>query len=115
MESGRVFRWEGGHFWGDDWKRCPGRIGVVVGRWVISDEKRHSKRRNEAWMPAERLPMRRIKEIIRLSWGCRQVSRSFKVARSNVGEYLKRTRTAGLSWPLPHFPNFTDSSDAFSP
>jgi len=39
MESGRVFRWEGGHFWGDDWKRCPGRTGMVVGRWVISGEK----------------------------------------------------------------------------
>lgn len=56
-------------------------------------------------MPAERLPMRRIKEIIRLSWGCgllaRQVSRSLKVARSTVAEYLRRARAAGLSWPLP--------------
>jgi len=56
-------------------------------------------------MPAERLPMQRIKEIIRLSWGCglsaRQVSRSLKVARSTVAEYLRRAGAAGLSWPLP--------------
>ncbi len=50
-------------------------------------------------MPAERLPMRRIKEIIRLSWGCGLSAR--QVARSTVGEYLRRARAAGLSWPLP--------------
>jgi len=56
-------------------------------------------------MPAERLPMRRIEEIIQLSLGCglsaRQVSRSLKVARSTVVEYLRRARAAGLSWSLP--------------
>lgn len=56
-------------------------------------------------MPAERLPMRKIKEILRLKWGCgfgdRQVARSCGIARSTVGEYLRRAQKAGLSWPLP--------------
>lgn len=56
-------------------------------------------------MPAERLPMRRIKEIMRLKWDCRllarHVSRSLRVARSTLGEYSRRARAAGLSWPLP--------------
>ena len=56
-------------------------------------------------MPAERLPMRKIKEILRLKWGCgfgdRQVAKSCGIARSTVGEYLRRAQKAGLSWPLP--------------
>ena len=56
-------------------------------------------------MPAERLPMRKIREILRLRWGCRlsarQIARSLKVARSTVAEYLRRAAAAGLSWPLP--------------
>ena len=56
-------------------------------------------------MPAERLPMRKIREILRLRWGCglsaRQIARSLKIARSSVAEYLRRARAAGLSWPLP--------------
>jgi DNA-binding transcriptional regulator LsrR (DeoR family) len=52
-------------------------------------------------MPAERLPMRRIKEILRLRWECRlsarQIARSLKIARSTVAEYLRRATAAGLS------------------
>jgi len=56
-------------------------------------------------MPAERLLMRKIREILRLRWECRlsarQIARSLKVARSTVAEYVRRAREAGLSWPLP--------------
>ena len=56
-------------------------------------------------MPAERLPMRKIKEILRLKWSCsfgeRQIARSCGIARSTVGEYLRRANMAKLSWPLP--------------
>jgi len=56
-------------------------------------------------MPAERLPMRKIREILRLRWGCglsaRQIARSLGVARTTVAEYLRRAEAAGLSWPLP--------------
>ena len=56
-------------------------------------------------MPAERLLMRKIRDILRLRWECRlsarQIARSLRVARSTVAEYLRRAREAGLSWPLP--------------
>ena len=56
-------------------------------------------------MPAERLPMRKIREILRLRWDCRlanrQIARSCGIARSTVGEYVRRAEAAGLSWPLP--------------
>jgi transposase len=42
---------------------------------------------------------------MRLSLGhglsSRQVARSCRIARSTVGEYLRRAQEAGLSWPLP--------------
>jgi len=55
-------------------------------------------------MPAERLTMRKIREILRmnaLGLSTRQIGHSLQVARSSVGEYLKRAAAAGLSWPLP--------------
>ena len=42
-------------------------------------------------MPAERITMRHAREI----------ARRLGMARSTVRETLKRTETAGLSWPLP--------------
>jgi transposase len=49
--------------------------------------------------------MRKIKEILRLKWDCgfgdRQIARSCGIARSTVGEYLRRASMAKLSWPLP--------------
>ena len=57
-------------------------------------------------MPAERLSMRKIKEVIRLKFeaglGNRQIARSCGVNHSTVADYLRRAKTAGLaSWPLP--------------
>lgn len=56
-------------------------------------------------MPAKRLPMRKIREVLRLSWGLglrsRQVAASLGLARSTVAEYFRRAEEAGLSWPLP--------------
>ncbi len=56
-------------------------------------------------MPAKRLPMRKIREVLRLSWGlgltARQVAASLGLARSTVAEYARRAEEAGLSWPLP--------------
>jgi transposase len=48
--------------------------------------------------------MRKIREILRmnaLGLSTRQIGHSLQVARSSVGEYLKRAAAAGLSWPLP--------------
>jgi len=48
--------------------------------------------------------IRKIREIVRmnaLGLSTRQIGHSLQVARSSVGEYLKRAAAAGLSWPLP--------------
>ena len=55
-------------------------------------------------MPAERITMRHAREIIRLkfsSLSAHEIGRRLGMARSTVRETLKRTETAGLSWPLP--------------
>jgi len=49
--------------------------------------------------------MRKAREVLRLLYGCglsaRAVAQSCGVARSTVGEYERRAKAAGLSWPLP--------------
>ena len=56
-------------------------------------------------MSRERIPVRTIKEVLRLKWSCglsrQAISKSCGIARSTVDEYMKRARQAGLSWPLP--------------
>jgi transposase len=55
-------------------------------------------------MAAERLSMRKIKEVLRLDaagQSQRAIARSVAVSRSTVKEYLQRAAAAGLSWPLP--------------
>ena len=56
-------------------------------------------------MPAKRLSMRKIKEVLRLCWGQglskRQVARSCGLSRPAVNAYLRRAEAAGLRWPLP--------------
>lgn len=56
-------------------------------------------------MSGKRLSMRSIKEVLRLRWTCglsdRQIAKSCSIARSTVGEYLRRAEKAGLNWPLP--------------
>jgi len=56
-------------------------------------------------MTRERIPMRTIKEVLRLKWSCglgrRAIAKSCGIAKSTVIEYLRRAKKAGLSWPLP--------------
>src|SRR5436190_9152844 len=56
-------------------------------------------------MPAERVSMRRVREILRLKHECgasdRAIARSLSVARSTVALTLERVAAAGLRWPLP--------------
>ena len=55
-------------------------------------------------MPAKRLSMRKIKEILRLkasSASNRKIAASCGISRPTVSEYLRRAADAGLSWPLP--------------
>ena len=55
-------------------------------------------------MPNKRLPMRKIKEVLRLRYVCglteREIAQSCNITRSTAGNYLRRATVAGLSWPL---------------
>jgi len=56
-------------------------------------------------MPTERLSMRRIRDLLRLTFENgltnRQVAASLGLSKGAVNMYLRRARTAGLGWPLP--------------
>ena len=56
-------------------------------------------------MSAEKTPMRKIRELLRLKWtqqlSNRVIAQSCSIARSTVAECLDRATKAGLSWPLP--------------
>lgn len=49
--------------------------------------------------------MRKINEVLRLKWAAhltsREIAKATGIARSTVGDYLRRAEAAGLSWPLP--------------
>lgn len=56
-------------------------------------------------MPAKRLSMRHVKEVLRLKWSrglsARKIARSLRMSRPTIAEYVRRAQAAGLSWPLP--------------
>ena len=56
-------------------------------------------------MPTGRLNMRRIRDVLRLKYGQglseRQIAASLALSKTSVGTYLRRSRRAGLRWPLP--------------
>ena len=55
-------------------------------------------------MPAERVAMRQVREILRLRFSSgipgREIARRLGMAASTVRETLKRFEAAGLRWPL---------------
>src|SRR5215831_9367442 len=59
----------------------------------------------EEQMPAQRLLMRQVREVLRLKWACglsdRKIAQSLRVSRPTVAEYVRRAQAAGLSWALP--------------
>ena len=56
-------------------------------------------------MAAERLPLRKTREILRLKLQAglsqRAIARSAKVSQSTVNDYVGRAIVAKLTWPLP--------------
>jgi DNA-binding transcriptional regulator LsrR (DeoR family) len=56
-------------------------------------------------MPARRMSVRKIREILRLKFGSgmdnRQIARSCSIPHSSVANYLRRAEAAGLILPLP--------------
>jgi transposase len=56
-------------------------------------------------MPAERLPMRQVREVLRLKhvcgWSGHQIAAAVGVSRYTVAEYLRRAGVVGITWPVP--------------
>jgi hypothetical protein len=56
-------------------------------------------------MPQNRVTMRKIREILRLAWSCKQtrlsISDSCGIGKTTVTGTLYRASAAGLSYPLP--------------
>src|SRR3954449_10006955 len=56
-------------------------------------------------MPAERLPMRQVREVLRLKYACgpseRRIAAALGIGRYTVAEYLRRATVIGLTWPVP--------------
>ncbi len=55
-------------------------------------------------MPAKRLSMRKIKEVLRLKHemglSARDIAKSCNIGRGTVSRYLERSRLVGVGWPL---------------
>jgi hypothetical protein len=56
-------------------------------------------------MPAERLSMRKVREVLRLKhtlgMSFRQISEATGVGKTVVGEYVRRAGVIGITWPVP--------------
>ena len=55
-------------------------------------------------MPGQRLPMRKIRDVMRLradGLSKRKIAASLSIGVTTAGEIIRRVRRAGLSWPLP--------------
>src|SRR3954452_22076393 len=56
-------------------------------------------------MPAKRLPMRQVREVLRLKHACgpseRRIAAALGIGRYTVAEYLCRATVIGLTWPVP--------------
>jgi transposase len=56
-------------------------------------------------MPAQRLPMRKAREVLRLKHVAghseRRVAAAIGVSRHIVAEYLRRAAVVGITWPVP--------------
>ncbi len=56
-------------------------------------------------MPKKRLPMRKIREVLRLKYqhnlSNREIAKACQAGKSTIGEYLQRAKAAGITWPVP--------------
>jgi transposase len=56
-------------------------------------------------MPAQRLLMRQVREVLRLKHACgqseRQIAAAVRISRTTVAEYLRRAAVSGITWPVP--------------
>jgi transposase len=56
-------------------------------------------------MPGQRLPMRQVREVLRLKHVCghsgHQIAAMVGISRYTVAEYLRRAGVVGITWPVP--------------
>src|ERR1700751_6165963 len=56
-------------------------------------------------MPAQRLPMRQVREVLRLKHAAghsaRRIAAAIGISRYTVAEYLRRATVVGITWPVP--------------
>jgi len=56
-------------------------------------------------MPGQRLPMRQVREVLRLKHVCgqsgHQIAAVVGISRYTVAEYLRRAGVVGIAWPVP--------------
>ena len=56
-------------------------------------------------MPAERLAIRQVREVLRLKYACgaseRVIARSVRIARTAIGKNIRGAAVVGITWPLP--------------
>src|SRR6202007_3365171 len=56
-------------------------------------------------MPAERLQMRQVREVLRLPHAWRQsghrIATAVGISRGTVTEYQRRAAVVGITWPVP--------------
>src|SRR5215475_14115138 len=67
--------------------------------------------KRERGMPGQRLPMRKIRDVLRLLAGGsskRKIAASLSIGATAAGDCVRRARRAGLSWPLPE--NLSDEA-----
>ena len=65
-------------------------------------------------MPAERLPMRKVREVLRQRYACgaseRVIAQSLGIGRMAVGEYIRRAAVIGTSPGRPCRPDCASRS-----
>ena len=83
-------------------------VGIILlsrlheARWANQRQTGLHWKVEDSSLPQERLPMRKIREVLRLhSLGLsqRQIATSCAVGQATVSEYLKAAEAAGLKWP----------------
>ena len=56
-------------------------------------------------MPGQRLPMRQVREVLRLKYVCghsgHRIAAMVGISRYTVAEYLRRADVIGIRWPVP--------------
>jgi transposase len=55
-------------------------------------------------MPGARLPMRKIRDVLRLTaagMSSRKIALSLSIGATTVIDFLQRARSADIFWPLP--------------